>query len=178
MVPLCLRIQVTSLLRTSVVTNWRSWSLRWAVVTMAQRGPPSGVCSIDSMSSGGPASQAPNDGEASRPLRRIANAVRSFGGKNWSSSNTPSLRMGGFMTMPTSVGRSRLRPAFHSLWIRFDSRMCSRLLSGSDSMSTRLSRPDTKPSISSPTISGSVPAAGACSEPMMFRPTPALEPGV
>ena len=30
-----------------MVTNWRSWSLRWAVVTIAQRGLPSAVCSID-----------------------------------------------------------------------------------------------------------------------------------
>ena len=65
-----------------MVTNWRSWSLRCAVVTIAQRGLPSGVCSIASMSSGGPIIHAPNDGEASRPLSRIANAMRSFGGKN------------------------------------------------------------------------------------------------
>ena len=82
---------------------------------------------------------APNDGDASRPLSRIANAVRSFGGKNWSSSNTPSLRIGGCCTMPDQASaRSRLRPAVHSLGIRFDSRMCSRLDSGSASMPTRL----------------------------------------
>ena len=48
-------------------------------------------------------------------MSRIASAMRSFGGKNWSSSNTPSLRIGGCCTMPTSVGRSRLRPAVHAL---------------------------------------------------------------
>ena len=35
-----------------------------------------------------------------------ASLVRSSGGKNWSSSKTPSLRSGGCWTMPTSVGRS------------------------------------------------------------------------
>jgi hypothetical protein len=49
---------------------------------------------------------AANDGDASRPLSRIASAVRSSGGKNWSSSKTPSLRIGGRVIMPTSAGRS------------------------------------------------------------------------
>ena len=169
---------MTSFDNTSVVTNCRSSSLRWAVVTIAHRGRPSGVRSIVSMSSGTPLIQAAKLGEASRPFSRIANAVRSFGGKNESSSNTPSLRIGGVSAMPTSVGRSRLRPFDHSFMIRLDSRMCSRLDSGSASMPTRPSRPLTYPSISSPTVSWSDRSAGACSEPTMFTPTPPADPGV
>ena len=177
-VPLWRRIQVTSLDSTSVVTNWRSSSPRCDVVTIAARGRPSGVRSMAPMSSGTPLIHAANDGEASRPLSRMANAVRSFGGKNWSRSNTPSLRIGGFITWPTSVGRSRLRPLVHESWMRLASRMCSRLDSGSASMPTRPRRPPTKPSISSPTVSASLTSAGACSEPTMFSPTPPLDPGV
>jgi hypothetical protein len=80
--------------------------------------------------------------------------------------------------MPTNVGRSRFRPELHSLRIRFDSKMCSRLDNGSASMSTRLSSPLTKPSISSPTTSASLTSDGACNEPTMLRATPALDPGV
>ena len=177
-VPLWRRIQVTSLASTSVVTNWRSWSLRWAMLTIAQRGLPSGVCSIEAMSSGGPVIHAANDGDASRPLRRIAKSIRSFGGKNESSSNTPSLRTGGVWIMPISEARSRLRPAVHSLRMMLDTRMCSRLVSGSASMPTRPSSPLTNPSISSPTISASFDAAGGWSEPTMLIPIPADEPGV
>ncbi|CAB4603878.1 unannotated protein [freshwater metagenome] len=177
-VPLWRRIHVTSFDSTRVVTNCRSSSDRCEVVTIAHRGRPSGRRSIAPMSSVEPRIQAANDGEASSPFRRIANAVRSFGGKNASSSNTPSLRMGGVSAMPTSVGRSRLRPCCHSFRIRFDSRMCSRLDSGSASMPTRPSRPLTYPSISSATVSWSSTFGGACSDPTMFTPTPAAEPGV
>ena len=58
--------------------------------------------------------------------------MRSSGGKNWSSSNTPSLRIGGLPTMPDErrqVERRAPRPTRGA--IRFDSRMCSRLVSGS-----------------------------------------------
>ena len=94
------------------------------------------------MSSGWPAPHAANDGEASRPLSFIASFVRSAGGKNWSSSNTPSLRIGGCWICPTSVGRSSDAPCDHEYWIRLASRMCSRLDSGSASMPTRPSSPD------------------------------------
>ena len=86
------------------------------MVTIAQRGLPSAVRSIVSMSSGAPLIHAPNDGEASRPLSRIANAVRSFGGKNASSSNTPSLRIGGVSAMPDQRGQveaAALLPLVH-----------------------------------------------------------------
>ena len=68
-------------------------------MTIAHRGLPSAAYSIDWMSSGGPAAHAANDGEASNPLSFIASAIRSSGGKNWSSSNTPSLRIGGLPIM-------------------------------------------------------------------------------
>ena len=104
---------MTSLLSTSAVTNWRSSSERCAVVTIAQRGLPSDVYSIDPMSNGGPSAQAANDGEASSPLSLRASSMRASCGKNWSSSNTPSLRIGGLPTMPTSdrqVERASLAP--------------------------------------------------------------------
>ena len=62
-------------------------------------------------SSGAPAPHAANDGEATSALSRKASSVRSLGGKNWSTSNTPSLRIGGWATSPISVPRSRSRPA-------------------------------------------------------------------
>ena len=89
-------------------------------------------------------------------MSRIANAVRSFGGKNASSSNTPSLRIGGFCTMPDErrqVEAAPVRPLVHGSGC---SAGCARGCdSGSASMPTRPSRPLTKPSISSPTISAS-----------------------
>ena len=111
--------------------------------TMAAHGLPSGVRSMAPMSSGGPDAQAANAGDASSPFRRMARAVRSAGGKNASSSNTPSLRSGGACTWPTSVARSRLRPATQLVSIRLASRMCSRDDSGSASMPTSPRRPAT-----------------------------------
>ncbi len=176
-VPLWRRIQVTSLPRTSDVTNWRSSSDRCAVVTIAHRPLPSGVYSNDWMSSGCPVPHAANAGDASRPLSFIASFVRSSDGKNCSSSNTPSLRIGGCWTIPTSAARSSEVPDDHECWTRLARRMCSRLDSGSASMPTSPSRPDTKPSISSPTISGSS-VSGTCNEPTMLIGTPDCEPGV
>ena len=141
--PLWRRIHVTSLARISDVTNWRSSSDRWAVVTIAQRPLPSGVNSIDWMSSGEPIAHDANDGDASSPLSFIASAMRSSAGKNWSTSNTPSLRIGGDGIIPTSDVRSSARPSLHEWWTRFDSRMCSRLANGSAAMPTRPSRPVT-----------------------------------
>ena len=130
------------------------------------------------MSSGGPADHAANDGDASKPLSFMASAVRSFGGKKLSSSNTPSFRIGGVCTCATSVGRSRLLPAIHDVSIRLARRMCSRLESGSASMPTSPSSPEAYPSISSRIVSTSAVSAGACSDPTMFSGTPAVEPGV
>ena len=56
----------------------------------------------------GPTPRRP--GEARRPLSRSASLVRSAGGKNSSSSNTPSLRSGGGCTWPTRAARSRSWP--------------------------------------------------------------------
>ncbi len=83
------------------------------MVTIAAAGLPSAVRSRLPMSSGAPSAQAANEGEASRPFSLMASVVRSAGGKNWSSSNTPSLRIGGCCTWPTSVPeveRLALRP--------------------------------------------------------------------
>ena len=62
------------------------------------------------MSSGSPWPHAANAGEASRPLSRRASFVRSAGGKNSSSSNTPSLRSGGACTWPTRPAQVEVLP--------------------------------------------------------------------
>ncbi len=95
------------------------------------------------MSSGDPIAHDANDGEASSPLSFIANAMRSSAGKNWSTSNTPSLRIGGEGIIPTNATRSSGRPSLQEWWMRFDSRMCSRLASGSAAMPTSPSSPVT-----------------------------------
>ncbi len=172
------RIQVTNFDRRSEVTNCRSSSDRCAVVTIAQRGVPSDVYSIDWMSRAGPSAHAANAGDASNPLSRMASFMRSSGGKNWSSSNTPNFRIGGFPTRPTRVGRSSARPSVHEWLIKLESKMCSRLDSGSAAMPTNPSRPETYPSISSPTTSASPMSSGTCSEPTMFTGTPDFDPGV
>ena len=76
--PLWCRIQVTSLASSSDVTNWRSSSERWAVVTIAHRGVRSAAKSIVSMSSGMPSPTRRTPGEASRPLSLSARSWRSF----------------------------------------------------------------------------------------------------
>ena len=132
------------------------------------------------MSSGTPALQAANDGEAISPFSRIASAVRSAGGKKTSMSNTPSLRSGGACTSPISVGRSRFRPARHACSIRLASSTNSRLASGSAAIPTNPSRLVTTLSISSRSVSASVSQdnGGAASEPITFSGTPASDPGV
>ncbi len=62
-----------------------------------------------------------------------ASSMRSFGGKKVSRSSAPSLSMGGFCTSATRVARSTARPARQALSSRFDSRIWSRLFSGSAS---------------------------------------------
>ena len=138
--PLCRRIQVTSLLKISDVALCRSSSERWAVVTIAHRGRPSGAHSIDWMSMGSPVIQFAKLGAASTALSFMANACRSFGGKNSSSSNTPSLRMGGCCTRASRVGRSMFSPAAQAVAMMLLSRMCSRLESGSAAIPTTDSR--------------------------------------
>ena len=80
MEPLWRRIQVTSLLSTSAVTDWRSSSDRWAVEMIAQRGLPDGERSIAPASTGSPSIHWAKLGAASTPLSRMAKAVRSAGG--------------------------------------------------------------------------------------------------
>ncbi len=119
-------------------------------------------------------------GEATSAFSVNASFVRSAGGKNWSISKTPSLRIGGVWISPISDPRSRSRPARHAFSIRFESRTCSRLESGSALIPTSARRLVTVPSISSRRASASVSqeSAGDFSEPTMLSGTPAVEPGV
>jgi hypothetical protein len=119
-------------------------------------------------------------GEATRELSVNASFVRSAGGKNWSISKTPSLRIGGDWISPISVPRSRSRPPRHAFSIRFERRTCSRLESGSARMPTSARRLVTVASISSRSASSSVShdSRGAPREPMTFSGTPEVEPGV
>ena len=119
-------------------------------------------------------------GDATSAFSVNASFVRSAGGKNWSISKTPSLRIGGVWISPIKAPRSRSRPARHAFSIRFESSTCSRLESGSALIPTSASRLVTVPSISSRSASASVSqeSAGASSEPTMLSGTPAVEPGV
>ena len=56
--------------------------------------------------------------------------------------------------------------------------MCSLLASGSASIPTMVSNPDTYPSTSSATGSASAASAGASSPPTTSSGTPELDPGV
>ena len=178
--PSCARIHVTSFEKTSVTTNCRSSSERCARYTTAQRAFPSSVKRSRCGSSGSPSAHAAKVGEATSPFRVNASFVRSAGGKNWSISNTPSLRIGGLWISPISVPRSRSRPARHAFSIRFESKTCSRLESGSAAIPTSARRLVTVPSISSRSASASVSheSGGVFSEPTTLRGTPAVEPGV
>jgi hypothetical protein len=80
---------------------------------------PSSVKSSFWGSSGSPSLQAANVGEATSALSVNASFVRSAGGKNWSISKTPSLRIGGVWISPISVPRSRSQPARQAFSIRF-----------------------------------------------------------
>ncbi len=179
-VPGCPRIHVTSFESRSVTTNWRSGSERWARYTIAHRGLPSGVRRSVAGSSDWPAPQAANDGEATSAFSFIASSVRSAGAKKASISNTPSLRIGGVTTWPMRAPRSRSWPARQAFSIRFESRTCSRLESGSAAIPTSPSRLVTVPSISSRRVSASVShgSSGAFSEPTTLSGIPASEPGV
>ena len=110
----------------------------------------------------------------------MASAIRSLGGKNVSSSKTPSRRIGGSWICIRSEERSRSMPCPQACSTRFASRMCSRLVTGSASMPASTRRPDTRPSISSRRVSWScaAPAFGAERSPRTFRGIPAVEPGV
>ena len=147
------------------------------MVTIAQRGRPSAAHNMDWMSMGWPVIQLAKVGAASTALSFIANACRSLGGKNSSRSNTPSLRIGGWFTRASNVGRSMFSPAAQAEAMMLLSRMCSRLLNGSAEIPTTDSRLVTYPSISSVTTSWSS-VCGACSEPRTLSGMPALLPGV
>ena len=105
--------------------------------------------------------------------------MRSVGGKNVSTSKTPSLRSGGVCTSPISVARSRSRPARHACSTRFASSTNSRLASGSAAIPTSPSRLITCPRSrrAAPRPRSPRQSAGARSEPTRFSGTPASEPG-
>ena len=63
----------------------------------------------------------------------MASAKRSLDGKNDSRSITPTLVIGGVCTAEIRLARSRSRPAFHDSANSVETRMCSRLRSGSAS---------------------------------------------
>ncbi len=114
-------------------------------------------------------------------FRRMARPVRSFSGKNVFTSNTPSLAKGGDWICMISSPRSRLWPWLQALARMLDSRMCSRLWTGSMSFRpVRPSRAVTVPLICSLRAS-SLPCQGRLgtpSEVSTLRGTPAVEPGV
>ena len=138
--PVCPRIHVTSLDSTSVTTNWRSSSLRCAMVDDRRRGrSPSSA----PMSSGTPALHAANDGEASRPFSRIAERGAVLRREERVDARTRrACASGGCVHLADAASaRSRLPAgAPRVLRIKLASRMCSRLDSGSASMPTSPSR--------------------------------------
>ena len=77
------------------------------------------------------------------------------GGKNWSTSKTPSLRIGGAWISPIRVPRSRSRPARPRVFGQVRERVL-RLASRSAAIPTSARRLVTVPSISSRIVSGSV----------------------
>ena len=132
------------------------------------RGLPSGVysrrCDVERLAL---RSTRAKPGEASRLLSAIASSSRSFAGKKVSRSNTPTLSNGGFWIAPDQARRGRGRAArSRRRRASSDSRMCSRLRSGSASMPTSASRPETAAAMRSRSASASrrSPRAAAANE--------------
>ena len=132
------------------------------------------------MSSGSPFIQAAKLGEAMMLLSAIASPKRSFSGKKVSRSKTPTCRKGGFCTAMISCAMSRSSPARQAFSRMVESRMCSRLRTGSASMPTRPSSADTVPWMRSRRVSASVSqsSVGALKLLRMLTGSPASEPGV
>ncbi len=93
-------------------------------------------------------------------------------------SKTPTLSNGGFWIAPISPARSSAWPLFQAASTIADSRMCSRLLSGSAAMPTSPSSPATVAEIRSRVAAGSAAAAGGANERSTDRDRPAVLPGV
>ena len=180
MVPLCRRIHVTSFDSTSAVTNWRSSSDRWAIVTIAQRGLPSAVRSIAAdveRRAVGPRRERRRGQQAVELAWRAPCGPSA--GKNWSSSNTPSLRIGGCLHLADQrrqVERLALLPTRLDQVGQQDV-LAARQRVGVDADQAEQARHVARRSRRA-TISTSLMSAGACSEPTMFSGTPAVEPGV
>ena len=143
--PLCVRIHVTSFESTSAITNWRSSSDevgdRHDRRSAACRRPCAASRRCRAASPGRPRRERRRRQQAVQLASRAPCGRRP--GRTASSSNTPSLRIGGCCTWPTQRGAGRGRgPASSVVSMRLASRMCSRDDSGSASMPTRPSRPD------------------------------------
>ncbi len=122
--------------------NMRCASSRCAIVDNTEiRGLPSAVYSRFFALSGSPSIHASKPGAPSRLLRRIARPKRSLAGKNESSVMTPILSIGGFWISPIRLATSRSRPARQALSSKREIKMCSRLATGSASISSNVRIP-------------------------------------
>jgi len=132
------------------------------------------------MSSGSPSSQAAKLGEAMMLFSAMARPKRSFSPKKASRSSTPSLRNGGFCTAMISLAMSKSSPARQKCSKMLESRMCSRLRTGSAATPISPSSADTVPWIRSRKVSASVSQSrpGALKLLRMLTGNPASEPGV
>ncbi len=178
--PDCERIQPIIRFRRKETKNIRSASPRCAIEKIDTRGFPPAPWSILPMSSGSPSSHASKPGEARRMLSVIARVKRSFSGKNASSSRTPIRATGGDWICPMRAGRSRSRPSFQAAPRSVETRMCSRLRSGSASIPSRPSSPVTVAVICSVSASpSSITAGGGAARDFRTETgSPALLPGV
>ncbi len=177
--PGCVCIQVASFDSSSETTNCCSRLERCARYTIAARGFLSLVHSNCSKSIACPCIHGEKDGVARSAFIRIANSFRSLRGKNDSISNTPSLRIGGDWICLMSSAKSRLMPCAQDRSIRFASKMCSWLLSGSTSIPISPNIPDTRLATSARLDSRlSCQSVGAESEPRALRGIPVVDPGV
>ena len=126
--------------------------------------------------------QVAKPGEAMRLFSCIASLRRSFAGKNVSRSKAPSLSKGGFCTAWISAGHVE-RHALRARRPRGCSRAgCARASrSGSASMPSRLSRPDTTEptrSRSAPRVGQQLAARGGANERSTDSGRPVSAPGV
>ncbi len=144
------------------------------------RGCPRSVHSSRATSSGSPCVHGAKPGDAIRLLSSMARSKRSAAGKNASRSSTPTRSKPGCWIAWISSVSSSDRPSLQASAMMRDSRMCSRLRTGSASTPSSDSRPDTVPSTRSRSASSSPrsAAAGASSLRSTAIGVPAVLPGV
>ena len=174
------RIQPSTWLSSSVTKNIRSASPKCAIEKMAMRGLPAAEWSSRLTSSGSPCNHDAKPGDARRLFKSIARLKRSFAGKNASMSITPMRRKGGFCTSWINAARSRPRPWAQACWRICDSRIVSRLFTGSAPRPIRPSNPATvEPTRSrSSSASSMTSSGGGANELNIDSGRPALLPGV